>query len=140
GVAGRSARSGVGGWPPPPDAPGRPVLRPPSPGPDRMRQRGLWWAVAAGAVAVAAIVSLGIAYASSGPHHVFHTPVAVGTSTAGSSTAGSSTSAGPSPTRSTSASPNVFACLAPVPEETRCLKAPECYDAAKKPIDCAGRH
>jgi hypothetical protein len=27
-----------------------------------------------------------------------------------------------------------------VPEEAKCLKAPECYDKDKKATDCAGRH
>jgi tRNA A-37 threonylcarbamoyl transferase component Bud32 len=118
--------------------PDRPVVRPPWPGPDRMRRRGMWWAVAAGAVALAAIVSLGIAYAASGPHHVFKTPIAVDSATA--TPGASSSTAVSSPTRSGSAGPVLLACLVPVPKEAKCLKSPECYDADKKLTDCAGRH
>jgi eukaryotic-like serine/threonine-protein kinase len=129
-----SADSDQAGWPADPI----PGVRSPAPRPERPGRRGLWWAIAAGAVAVAAAISLGMAYAASGPRNIFRTPVVAGSSPATPDT--QTSTAGPSPTRSGSASPNLLSCMVPVSEDVKCIKSPECYDTAKKPVDCAGKH
>ncbi|MFD0582865.1 serine/threonine-protein kinase [Dactylosporangium darangshiense] len=89
--------------------PADPFVNPVKPSP--FGRRGVWMAVIAGLVVVAASVSIAIAYGFGGDN--------------------------PSPEPS---APPRAACGGPVDKRALCSDTPECFDANRAPADCSGRH
>ncbi|HTJ38299.1 MAG TPA: serine/threonine-protein kinase [Dactylosporangium sp.] len=79
--------------------------------PSPFGRRGVWMAVVAGLVVVAASVSIAIAYGFGGDN--------------------------PSPEPS---APPLAACGGPVDKRALCSDTPECFDANRAAVDCSGRH
>jgi hypothetical protein len=87
------------------------------------RRNRLWALLTAGAAALVAVLVVTVAYASrtgATTAYVFKTPA----------------HSSPSPSPST----NGVACGPGVPGDATCIAEAECYDSAKKSIDCDGRH
>jgi tRNA A-37 threonylcarbamoyl transferase component Bud32 len=119
-----------GGWP---DSTPHGTPRPPKP-----NRTLLWASIVAGTLVLASLLAL-VIY---GPElvgrgvAVFKTPVAAGSSSAPTPT----TTAKPTATGGPSATASASNCGVAVPGNVTCIRTPECYDTAKKPIGCAGRH
>jgi eukaryotic-like serine/threonine-protein kinase len=133
-----------------PHGPGLPAYRPPTPDPASAGapssvsgRRALWVSVVAGMVGFLALAAIFVAYGPGRPHpNPSRTPEALSTSTSADPSSSPGKSSAPPSGRPAPAPISATPCRAGVPHlaNAKCPTTAECYDAAKKPAACSGRH
>jgi serine/threonine protein kinase len=126
------------GLPAHPPAQGLPGYKP------AMNRRAVWWSVGAGALAFLALAAIFVVYAPSGGAHPdpSRTPEAFGKSSTPESSRTPERSSPPPSGRPAPAPVNAIPCKVDIPHlaNAKCPATAECFDTAKKPVTCGGRH